>query len=689
MTDDKLAVVAKKENADVNEYKSDRLIGTETEIKIEEKIDTKHDGEIKLNEQDATQNPDIKPVSPSEIEPASSISPVDDTSFDHLEVERMDRMDAEEKKSSDNDDNVMQGKEVEDIAVAKEEVKPVVSKNHDDCKNGESVVLSEQLSKGEDVTIDIDEKGSGDPEKVNEMEATENPSQTENVASDEVEGTVLAESETVKHDETPDDDESNDHVNTTNGEAVVQPESTKQEEIEIIEVDESGKDTEVKTEEISEDIVDTEEASPKHDDEEIDVANEKVKDTILPTESHNSSIDDISVLQPVSARKNEKSKEIDVADEEVKGTIEPMENNDSSVDKVTAIQPVSERKNKRGREAITTEDTPKRGRGRPKVSPSSTKSTGTPKGVSSPVKSTISVKTPLFARTPTSARRAAKTTVYQPIDFKHEASKKDKQSIPGKGTKLCDIPSVNKNINKLPPTSGILAAAHRLIYGTKGKKKKPSLKTHLLNFSGFLPNVDAEEMISKNVDEELLVDKMMEKAKKLHIPMLKLLCDLFDIERVSVNGKAPDKDRLMDILVTFLGAPTERDTKAAKKLKLKKRSRQSKSPTPTGRPTDSKSKSPQPRKRARISKKQEVQESEEEMSFVEEEDETEEFNSMGEKLPTDKSLRNWVMSYVKCFNLDKVTTKHAIETASDKFGVNLIEKKARIKELLSEEINNP
>ena len=59
-------------------------------------------------------------------------------------------MDAEEKKSSDNDDNVMQGKEVEDIAVAKEEVKPVVSNNHNYCKNVESVVLSEQLLKEED-----------------------------------------------------------------------------------------------------------------------------------------------------------------------------------------------------------------------------------------------------------------------------------------------------------------------------------------------------------------------------------------------------------------------------------------------------------------------------------------------------------------------------------------------------------
>ena len=85
-----------------------------------------------------------------------------------------------------------------------------------------------------------------------------------------MEGTVLAEYEIVKHNETLFDDESNDHVNTTNGEPVAQPESTKQEEIEIIELDESGKDTEVESKEISEGVVDIEETSPKHDDKEID-----------------------------------------------------------------------------------------------------------------------------------------------------------------------------------------------------------------------------------------------------------------------------------------------------------------------------------------------------------------------------------------------------------------------------------
>eukprot|EP00568_Trieres_chinensis_P005106 CAMPEP_0183298668 /NCGR_PEP_ID=MMETSP0160_2-20130417/5629_1 /TAXON_ID=2839 ORGANISM="Odontella Sinensis, Strain Grunow 1884" /NCGR_SAMPLE_ID=MMETSP0160_2 /ASSEMBLY_ACC=CAM_ASM_000250 /LENGTH=56 /DNA_ID=CAMNT_0025460765 /DNA_START=32 /DNA_END=202 /DNA_ORIENTATION=- len=56
-------------------------------------------------------------------------------------------------------------------------------------------------------------------------------------------------------------------------------------------------------------------------------------------------------------------------------------------------------------------------------------------------------------------------------------------------------------------------------------------------------------------------------------------------------------------------------------------------------------------------------------------------------MPSDKALRKWVRAYVRCFNLDKATTKHAIETASDKFGVDLTEKKTRIKELLTEEMS--
>lgn len=50
------------------------------------------------------------------------------------------------------------------------------------------------------------------------------------------------------------------------------------------------------------------------------------------------------------------------------------------------------------------------------------------------------------------------------------------------------------------------------------------------------------------------------------------------------------------------------------------------------------------------------------------------------------ALRRWVKAYVACFNMDKATVKHAIETASDKFGVNLASKKDILKLLLTEEL---
>lgn len=56
------------------------------------------------------------------------------------------------------------------------------------------------------------------------------------------------------------------------------------------------------------------------------------------------------------------------------------------------------------------------------------------------------------------------------------------------------------------------------------------------------------------------------------------------------------------------------------------------------------------------------------------------------KLPSEKDLRKWVKAYVACFNLNKATINHAIETASEKFGVNVSSKKAILKTLLTEEI---
>lgn len=113
-----------------------------------------------------------------------------------------------------------------------------------------------------------------------------------------------------------------------------------------------------------------------------------------------------------------------------------------------------------------------------------------------------------------------------------------------------------------------------------------------------------------------------------------------------------DKEGLIDKLLDFLGEPQEEMTRSAGKK--------------------SSGKSPKGKKSAKAGK-----------GDSEEEDED---SDPTDRMPSDKELRQWVKAYVGCFNLDKATTKHAIETASDKFGVDLSSKKARIKELLTEEL---
>lgn len=54
--------------------------------------------------------------------------------------------------------------------------------------------------------------------------------------------------------------------------------------------------------------------------------------------------------------------------------------------------------------------------------------------------------------------------------------------------------------------------------------------------------------------------------------------------------------------------------------------------------------------------------------------------------PDEETLRQWVRAYVACFDMDSATTKHAIKTASEKFGCDLSKEKSKIKELLAEEM---
>ncbi|EEC49316.1 predicted protein [Phaeodactylum tricornutum CCAP 1055/1] len=55
-------------------------------------------------------------------------------------------------------------------------------------------------------------------------------------------------------------------------------------------------------------------------------------------------------------------------------------------------------------------------------------------------------------------------------------------------------------------------------------------------------------------------------------------------------------------------------------------------------------------------------------------------------MPDTGQLRKWTKAYICCFNMEKVTIKHALEIAGDKFGVDLSSKKSELKDLLTEEM---
>jgi hypothetical protein len=159
------------------------------------------------------------------------------------------------------------------------------------------------------------------------------------------------------------------------------------------------------------------------------------------------------------------------------------------------------------------------------------------------------------------------------------------------------------------------------------------------------------------------------RAFKLNVAQIKTLCDFFNVDRSPDTGKSLDKETLIDRLLDFLGEP---DPKMLNEEKKKKKS------TP-------KKKAPK-KKPSSKTKKQEKKKVVED----EEEDEEDAFDLVrehkkGDK-PSDDAIRQWVRAYVVCFDMDSATTKHALKTASDKFGLDLAKEKDRIKELLAEEM---
>lgn len=280
--------------------------------------------------------------------------------------------------------------------------------------------------------------------------------------------------------------------------------------------------------------------------------------------------------------------------------------------------------------------------------------------------------------TPTNGKRERKTTaIYDGGNFK-DSSKSPKHSISaGRGTKLKDIPLVKASIDKTQTKDPILPVAYKLLFygsgdGRRGAIGKKMLKKDILEFSGYLPKGEKNEE-----EDDELESKFGAKAFKLTIPLLKTLCDLFAIDRTS-SAKVMDKETMVNLLLDFLSAPDAKLTSTSKSPKKRGRGRPPKnSPTPKKARKASKSKSPK--------KSKDEEETEDEEDDINGEKETvEEID--GKTAPTKKELRKFVRAYITCFSMDKTTTKHLLQTASDKFNVDMSKKKADILEILTAEM---
>lgn len=176
--------------------------------------------------------------------------------------------------------------------------------------------------------------------------------------------------------------------------------------------------------------------------------------------------------------------------------------------------------------------------------------------------------------------------------------------------------------------------------------------------------------------------KYATRAYKLNIAQIRKLCKFFHIDIHGEDGKKPlNKDETVDKLLDFLGEPDGGLTSdplssslssknETKKAVVKKTKAATKTPTVTAK------KKPATATKAKASPKKPPAED----PFV-----ALKKHTKGEK-PSDKVLRQWAKAYVLCFDIDQATTKHAIMTASDKFGVNLAPHKAKIKDMLADEM---
>lgn len=262
---------------------------------------------------------------------------------------------------------------------------------------------------------------------------------------------------------------------------------------------------------------------------------------------------------------------------------------------------------------------------------------------------------------------------FEPVNYREERLKSSVITVPvGTGTQVKDIPNIKTKIEKLAIKDPTLTAAHKFLYGGRGNAARKVIKKQLLEFSGYLiADVKGQEKVE---DDDTASEKFAARANKMTVPLLKIICDLFDIDRTQPGRKvALDREGITKRLLEFMAAPDIKLTNGGR-LKDKKRGRASMTKSPKA-------------KRSKKSEEVEVEvESDEEMEEEDEEEEEAVKEGGGKKLPTKKELRKFVRAYVTCFSMEKTTTKHLIQTASDKFDVDVSSKKKDILELLTAEM---
>lgn len=274
--------------------------------------------------------------------------------------------------------------------------------------------------------------------------------------------------------------------------------------------------------------------------------------------------------------------------------------------------------------------------------------------------------------TPSSASSASKrqrksTTSFSPMDFKEGKDSSRKVEIPaGRGVKLDTIEIIKTNVTKRKTTDPILAELHRFLLGGpggclgKGRTGKKLLKKHILEFSGYLPEVEEGDDEGEELERDA-EERMQTKAENMSLPLLKTFCDILSVHRgpeegtKGKKGKLATKSILVDRLLDFLSDPSVDGIDAAAAVA-------------TGKKRGPKSK-----------KRQDEEESEAEDEEMEDAAEEEE---AADSVPSQKALKAFVKAYLICFNSDKISEEHALQIATDKFGDDLGDGKDALAKLL-------